>query len=436
MSDEEKKVEELLAAPDSTKKNQTELRKYHARKARERQEAERLKASKSGEIPSLEDILEDIVVTAGNSLTNPLGWRLKQTSERRHRQYGNYPIEFVIERCGTFAHALEICNLRDQPGTRLKKSARAEASRRAHANRYLERFVKPYVIGEQLTKRELSGEVCILSISDTHATYLHPFVWQAFLRAIKDLQLGSDDIVLLNGDTLEGSEISRFPKVPGMTIPFQVELDNQWHMCKQIRDTGFAGHLIVNPGNHGLDRWARYLTQIAPELANLRTLRIDQLMGLQEFNVTLAQGGSHMSPVGEEDDKAGLLLFDFYRIHHGTRLGMNPAMGELRDAGRSGQSGHVHRAGLAFGTSERDQALSWMATPMGCTPLAGRTYMKGTNYGWQMGFGVCFLSGSGVHQYPVVVDGNRCHIEGFIYEDTGLALPDPTTLWLPELPTL
>ena len=437
MTDPEKEIEELLAAPDAVKKNATELRKFHARKAAQRQEEERILASKSGEIPSLEDLLADIVRTAGDRLTNPMGYRLKQIGERRYKQFGHYPIEFLHKRCGQFSHALEMVELRDQPGTRLKKFARAAASRRAHSNRYLERYIKPYVIDDALTKRTLTGEVCILSIADTHATYLHPFVWQAFLRAIKDLQLGSDDIVLLNGDTLEGSEISRFPKVPGQTIELQVELDNQWHMCKQIRETGFDGHLIINPGNHGLDRWANYLTQVAPALANLRTLRIDQLMGLEEFNVTLAQGGSHMSPAGEEDDKSGLLLFDFYRVHHGVRLGQNPAMMELKDAGRSGQSAHVHRAAVAYGTTERDMVLCWMVLPMGCTPLAGRSYMKGTNYGWQMGFGVCFLGpNESVHQHPCVLSNGRIHVEGYVYEDQGLELPDPTTLWLPDLPIL
>ena len=435
----EDKVDHLLSAPDSVAKNASETAKYLKRKASEAQEAERLLASKSGEHPSIEDIIADIHRIASCPDSNPMGHTTKSISGPRYKQFGRYPLEAIQRRFGQWSHALEVAGLRDTPATRKTLAATAAQSRSAHALRYYERHIKPYNLDRDLiSSRQLVDQRIVLSISDTHATFLDAFTWQCFLASIRDLQMGEDDFVLLNGDTLEGAEISNHPKIPGWSVDLQVELDFQREMVKQIRATGFKGHIIIVGGNHGIDRLARYMSQQAPALCSLRDMRIDKLMGLDEFNVQLAQGGTIMSPEGTEDDAPGLLLFDFYRIHHGTKLGQTPALGELQAAMRSGQSGHTHRAQLVYGTVEPLSGMSWMSTPMGCNKRAGRAYMKGTNFGWQTGFGVAFLSpGQKVHQYPVVTDGGLCHIEGFIYEKKAdLLEPDVNINWLPDLPVL
>jgi hypothetical protein len=434
MDDPVEKVDDLLAAPDTLKQSKKDLRLYLARKAEE----EREQFDQGNRTCTLEELLDDILRVAKDKVTNPLGWKLKQVSSRRYRIFGHFPMSQVFEHCGQFQHAKEMLGLTDEPGTRLLKVTRANSSRVAHRERYLDRFVRPYVIGgDHQLRRSLNGESIVLSISDTHATYLHPFTWQCFIRSIIDLQLGEDDIVLFNGDTLEGSAFSRHPKIPGAVIPLSVELAFQKEMVRQVREVaGFTGHLILNPGNHGLDRWANFFTQTDARLiADLPSLRVDELFGLKDYNVLLPQGGSHMSPVGTETQKQGMLLHGFYRVHHGTRLGQNPAMMELRDAGRSGQSGHVHRAQLYFGTTERERGMSWMVTPMGCTPEAGAAYMKGTNDGWQTGFGFAVLAeGDQVRQYPVLTDNGYCHIEGFCYRDREAEFgPNPLENWLPHL---
>ena len=294
--------------------------------------------------------------------------------------------------------------------------------------------MRPYV-AKQDDFRELHSPYLLLSISDTHAQMLCPFVWRAFLSAIRDLR---PDGVLFNGDVIDGAAISRHPKVPGWTPSLQSELDFTRTMFEQVRQH-HDGDLFFTGGNHDLvDRLSRYMTQIAPALADLRDLRVDRLLGLEELRVRLLQGGELLSPAGTENAKPGFLLFGHYRIHHGVRLGSDPARAELRDAGRSGQSGHVHRASLAYGTTERDEGLSWMVTPMGCRHEVGRSYVKGTSTGWQRGFGVAWLYPDGTaHQYPVVVQGNpeRITVEGHIYErGPDCADPDPSGNWLEGWP--
>lgn len=425
----EQAVDEFLAAPESLLHQEAEKTKAKMRKAAAHAETMRLNKSKSKETPSMEDLLADIIRVAEDEDTNPFA-KFRSISRRRYELYGWFPISFVDQEFGQFEHAKQVAGLADQPGTRKWRAARAKESRRSHAQRYYTRYVHPFV-AKPKTIDDLSGPSLILSISDTHATFLDPFTWAAFLQAIKDLRPAG---VLFNGDILEGGAISRHPKVPGWVAPLQLELDFQREMFRQVReDAGFNGDLWLCGGNHEIDRLAMYLTQVSSGLAGLKCLRIDNLLGLADFGVQLMQGGTIVSPPGQEDEKRGFLLYDFYRIHHGNRLGKDPAAQELRDAGRSGQSGHVHRAQVYYGSTERDAGMSWMCTPCGCTDQVARSYIRGTNTGWQRGFGVAWLFPNGrVHQYPVITDGGVCHVEGHTYSTDGIKSFDPQKMWLDE----
>lgn len=422
--------ESLIAAPRGTKGSETERRKYVLRKAQELAEHEQLKASKSKKRPSDEDLLADIRRVAADQDTNPMGWKFLSISRQRYRLYGFFPIEHVDERYGQFEHAKQVAGLADKPGTQAKKRATAEASRRLHAARYAMETMLPHVLCDARLQREVDSVKLILTISDTHSTFLDPFTWYVFLCVCRDLK---PDIVVFNGDILEGSEITSYPKIPGWTIPLQLEFDFARSMFEQTRKVvGEDCEIIWTAGNHGLDRWARYLTQVAPALANLRTLRFDKLAGLDDLNIRLAQGGTIASPEGTEADAPGLLLYGCFREHHGTILGQMPALGELKAAGRSGTSGHVHRASVAFGTNESDNTICWMTTPMGCGERAGRAYMKGISKNWQKGFGVSFIHpGSIVRQYPVITDDGVAIVEGRTYtRGSKLRDPDATKNWL------
>ena len=432
--DGKEELSEFLSAPEATRHDEKELKKVKTRKALLEAEERQLTAAKRAETPSDEDLLGDLVRAASDQVTNPW-WRFKTLSRKRYRLYGWYPISYIDERWGQFERAKQAAGLADKPGTRLKKTAKARTDVREHAARYVNRIITPRVLKNPELTRELGGAKLLLTISDTHSTFLDPFTWQVFLETIRDLR---PDVVYLNGDVLECQEISRFAKIPGWTCPLQLEFDFARAMFKQIRDAGHDGDLIWGGGNHGIDRLAMYLTQVARGFSGLRTLRFDKLAGLDGLDVQLAQGGTIASPAGTEDDRRGVLLYGFFRVHHGTLLGEFPSMAELKSAGRSGTSGHAHRASLAFGRTEATERLCWMTTPSACTEHAARAYIKGTNTGWQRGFGVTYLyPDGGVHQYPVITDGDRATVEGRIYERAaGLGDPDPQKLWLDDLPGL
>ena len=300
-----KEVDDLLAAPDSTKKNSGEVLKYNQRHAREKALKEQNHRGKLKTPPTIEDMLADIVRVADDEATNPQ-WKFRSISRKRYLLYGHYPIEHIDAQFGQFNHALEVAGLRDQPGTRMWRSKRTQESKRAHAERYLERYVAPYVCDPNSLEWNDDGSYLMLSISDTHSQFLDPFVWFAYLSALRDLRA---DCALFNGDTLEGAEISRHPQIPGWTESLQSELDFKREMFRQVReDAGFKGDVIDTGGNHDTgDRLAMYVTQVARGLSGLRCLRVDQLLGLDDYNVQLAHGGTLMAPKGEEDLKSGLL---------------------------------------------------------------------------------------------------------------------------------
>lgn len=422
---DDQNIEDFLAAPDTVRKNEAERTKMLRRKAHEKALEEQEKRRKSPERPTTEDLLADMVRVAEDPETNP--YHADRTlSRKRYKRFGWYPTEHVDREFGQFEHAKQVAGLADRPGTRSWKAHRAQKSREEHAGRYQERYMRGYrVDASTLTDVEL-----MLSISDTHSTFLDPFTWHCFLRAIQEMK---PDCVYLNGDILEGAQISRHPKIPGWTVPFQLELDFLREMFVQLRQV-FDGRLIWGAGNHGLDRWAMFLTQVAPQLAGMRSLRIDQLLDMDGLGVELSQSGTWASPAGTEDELPGTKFGDGYVVYHGTALGQTPYLTELRDHGLSGQSGHVHRAGMAYATTEDGGARSWMSTPMGCLPRAARSYLfRKRNTGWQTGFGVCWMHPGGrVHQYPVVTSQGVCMVEGMAFDNPGLPEPDPEKLWLPE----
>lgn len=443
--DPKQELDEFLAAPDSLTHSASEKQRALIRKARETAEENQLKSRKrtdpeTGEliVPTTEELIADAREIAHDETTNPMGFRFGTLSRKRYREFGNFWIGFVDEQFGQFAHFLEVCNLRDAIGTRRKKAAITRKSRMLHASRYLERHMLPYCNAKAHFDRQLVGSELILSISDTHAMFLDPFTWFCFLQACRDLK---PDLILANGDILEGSEISGYDQIPGWTASLQSEFDFVREMFRQIREAvGPDVPIVWTAGNHGLDRLARYLTQVAKPFAKLRSMKFDVLAGLEDYDIMLSQGGTIASPDGTEDDIEGFLLYGFYRPYHGRKLGAIPAVQELLSCGYSGQSGHIHRGSVIYGTTERLRGLSWMSTPMGCTPRAGRAYMKGTSTGWQRGFGVAHLHPDGaVNQYPVVTEGNVVSVEGYQYRRPEVELdPDVTTNWLEglELPVL
>lgn len=390
-------ADRFLAAPEEIVSNPRELAKLKDRKARDEAREARERAGKAKDRPSLEDILSDVVRVAEDEATNP--WHeFRSISRRRYELYGYYPIEFLLEH-GRFEHVKQMAGLAATPGDRLLLDSRTVRSVRSHAGRYADRWLAPHVDKFPELSRETSGSRLALAIGDTHSLLMDPFAWTSFLEFADHAQ---PDAILWVGDHVDGSEISRHPKVPGFTVSLQEELDCQRAMMREAREVCPGARFVLVPDNHFWDRMVSYLTQVAPALAGLRAMRIDQLLDLDGLEVELAPSGSFLAP--GEDQRPAFRLWDRLIVTHGTRLGAHPAHDELRVWGQSGVSGHVHRHQLAMGATSALRDEQWMCLPGGVIDQAARHYVKGPAPAWSRGWGIVEVAGRTLQLTPVAVD--------------------------------
>jgi hypothetical protein len=405
-------AERFLSAPEEVVKNPRELAKLKDRKARDEARIERERVGKAKGRPSLEDILADVVRVAEDEDTNP--WHeFRAISRRRYELYGHFPVEFLLEH-GRFEHVKQMAGLAQTTGDRALLAARTEKSQKAHDARYARRWLLPHVDKFPELSRAASGSRLALAIGDTHSLLMDPAAWLSALAFAEDAQ---PDAVLWVGDHVDGSEISRHPKVPGFTVPLQEELDAQRGAMREMREACPGSRFVLVPDNHFWKRMVSYLTQVAPALANLRSMRIDELMDLQGLDVELAPSGSFLAP--GEDQRPALRLWDRLLVTHGTRLGAHPAHGELASWGQSGVSGHVHRHQLAMGATFALRDEQWMTLPGGVIDQAARHYVEGPNPAWSRGWGLVEVHGGALQLTPVPVQGGVAMAQGWRYEATG-----------------
>lgn len=395
-----------------------ELAKLRERKALDHARQMRERAGKATERPSLEDILADVVRVAEDEKTNPYH-KFRSISKRRYDLYGHYPIEFVLAH-GRFEHVKQMANLADGVGTRRLLQARTNQSIAAHNERYFSRYVRPHVGKFPEIQRATAGATLAVAIGDTHSTFMDPFSWVSFLAFVKDAQ---PEVVLWVGDHIDGSEISRHPKVPGHTNPLQLELDMQRAMMREARAVAPRARFVLVPDNHFWDRMVSYLTQVAMGHTSLRSLRIDELLQLGELDVELSPSGSFLAPGG--DERPALRLYDRYLVTHGTKLGPHPATSELLGWGTSGVSGHVHRHQLVMGPTAGLRDEQWMCLPGGVIEQVARYYVRGSGPAWSTGWGTLETCGRSLQMTPVVVDGGVAMVHGWHYRTKG-ELPQGT----------
>lgn len=418
-------TEKFLAAPQEVVANPREAAKLVARKAQDEARRAREDAEKSRTRPSIEDILGDVVRVAEDERTNPFH-KFRSISRRRYELYGHYPIEFVLEH-GRFEHVKQMAGLVPARGDLQLLTARTERSRGAHAGRYVQRWLSPHVDKFPELSRQASGSRLALAIGDTHSLFMDPATWLSALAFAEDAQ---PDAVLWVGDHVDGSEISRHPKIPGFTTPLQTELDCQRAMMREMRSVCPRARFVLVPDNHFWDRMVSYLTQVAPALANLRDLRIDKLMDLEGLEVELAPSGSFLAP--GENRRPALRLWNRMLVTHGTKLGPHPAHLELRAWGESGLSGHVHRHQLAMGDTFATRDEQWMCLPGGICDHGARHYVKGPNPAWSRGWGIAEVNGRALQLTPVPIQEGVALAHGWAYRvPTGLpdGLEETRTFW-------
>ena len=405
-------VSKFLSAPEDIIDNPRELAKALDRKARDAARLQRERASKRKGVPTLEDILSDVVRVAEDEDTNPQA-EFRSISKRRYELYGHYPIEYVLEH-GTFAHVLQMAGLAQTPTTGRMLKSRTETSLKAHDRRYYTRYIAPHSNKFPELRRATQKAQQVVFISDTHSFFADPFTWNAFLGFITDSQ---PEIICFGGDLIDGSMISTHPKPPGFGAPLQLELDLFVAQAKEVREACPNARLIHIASNHWTDRMVRHLTQVDPVLSGLRSMRFDQLVPYDEIGMECHMGGSFLAPEGQEEGEGSVRLWDnLLVLTHGTRVGKYPAEAELNVWGTNGVSGHVHRGQIMKGSTNATRHLTWACSPAGVADACAKYYVKSPGPAWQRGFTVINKGRKSLQFTTADTTQNECYVDGFYYD--------------------
>ena len=171
--------------------------------------------------------------------------------------------------------------------------------------------------------------------------------------------------------------------------------------------------------NHWFDRLTRYLTQVARAVADLPSMRIDKLMDLDGLEIELAMGGSFVSPGGQEDDRPFIRLWDRFNMTHGTKLGTNPALQELRSWNTSGVSGHVHRDQIMRGPVAGLRREIWMSLGSGVIDEVAKYYVRGAGPSWSNAWGTVEMMNRSLQMTAVDVTDGVAMAHGWYYKAKG-----------------
>lgn len=188
--------------------------------------------------------------------------------------------------------------------------------------------------------RERGAYARCLVASDLHFPHHHEGAFEVFLGLIEAIM---PEEVVLDGDVFDFPQISRFAKDPTKVTQLQTDID----LCREqvlarIQKAGGEDtvyRFIV--GNHEESRWKRYLWERCPEIASLRCLTMEAVLGLTEMGWVWQPYEYWVTDQ----------LIVFHGDRHTNTLGGGSAMSarkEMIDVGCSGLTAHTHHAGAFF----------------------------------------------------------------------------------------
>lgn len=209
----------------------------------------------------------------------------------------------------------------------------------------------------------------VLMIPDMHVPF-HDKKWLDSL--LQFAEINKPDTVFIMGDLVDFYAISRFVKNPLRALKLQEEINVARNVLKRIKATCPTSKIVFIRGNHEA-RLQKYLWSTAQELSGLDCLNVPELLGLKELGMIYAEKGRY-NFCGEV-------------IKHGSvvrKFSAYTAKAETEKHGKSGTSGHTHRAGVYF-QSDDSGDISWIETGCGCR--LDQEYMEGEKPNWQQGWG-------------------------------------------------
>lgn len=212
----------------------------------------------------------------------------------------------------------------------------------------------------------------------------------------------SPDIEIYDGDIADFYDISTFDRNPSRRFQLQDELDDTRGWLTHRAERNPKARRLFIKGNHE-DRLRRWLWKYGKELAALRALDVDQLLGFDELKI---EGLEYMSVV----DLLG------YRIEHGYKTSaskaypINVSRYMAIATGSSGLCAHTHHFSMYAWTDARG---SHSYIENGCLCLFNLEYAPFPN--WQQAFTYGVVAKGKLHLVPVQIYPDGFRAEGEFY---------------------
>ena len=118
-------------------------------------------------------------------------------------------------------------------------------------------------------------------ISDVHFPDHSIAAWELTLKLLSKIK---PDAITLLGDLLDEDCVGRWPTKPEHLTTLQWEFDVTNRELGRLVDLNPQAKFRFQPGNHDI-RVEHFLQSKAPELASLRSLSLESLMGLEELGI-------------------------------------------------------------------------------------------------------------------------------------------------------
>ena len=213
----------------------------------------------------------------------------------------------------------------------------------------------------------------VVSVSDIHVPYHDPVLIDAVIEMIRHIQ---PHRVIINGDTNDFFNISRFNKAFERLQSLQTEIDMGKQIRLALRDAAPNAIFEETLGNHE-ERLITYPGFNAPALQSLTAMKPSKLLGLDELEI-------------RHWPQNGFRLREEFVVEHGAIVRKDSgasAKARLNDTLISGIMGHTHRQDGHTRTGYRE--LSWYE--QGCLCMLNPDYVK-TEANWKQGFAIGMFS--------------------------------------------
>lgn len=217
------------------------------------------------------------------------------------------------------------------------------------------------------------------------------------------------DKFIIAGDLIDFGEISHFLRNPNNINAIQENIDLAEEYLKDFRKILPKSEIyyIIKGSNHE-ERLQKYLWSKAPELTNLRALKLQELLNLEKYNITPILN----KPWIEIGNELVVMHGDLVRKFSGYT-----AHGMLDKYGRSVVFGHCHRIGIHYHTNSKGMQGAF---ENGCLCSLSPEYVFQQD--WQQGFSIIYKKRGKnrfhIVQFPII-DGVAV-IEGTEYRSDDL----------------